>query len=134
MYDNFFKTSLIAILFFLGTFDPVVIIAQSQGDSTNNRVVDSLKNLFNDSKGSERYDLAFQLFVANVDNKDRQELYKYAKEAYEVAKELGDSLRIVKSERAMGYALMKLGDLDQAIKYDDNALRIARRNNYPDQV
>lgn len=127
MYDNFFKTFIIFALAGITTF-------HFTGAEAQNFKRDSLENLYKTAGGEDKYEVAFELFVVNIENEDRQVPYKYAKAAYDIAHQLSDSLKIVTSGRAVGYSLTRIGDLNQAIRYYELVLNIAKRNQHTEQV
>lgn len=127
MYDNFFKALLTTAIFFAAAISSYNCKAQSER-------ADSLRNLLDDARGEQRYDVAFELFILYSGNENPRIPYEYAEHAYEAAKEIGDSLKIVKAGRAVANALTSLGDLNKALGFYEAAYGIAARNGFNDQV
>lgn len=96
------------------------------------RVVDSLKSVLAKASGQQRYDVLFGLFVAHLDKDNPQALY-YAREATTEASRSGDSLGMVKSGRAEGYVLTRLGRNEEAIRIFHRTLDVASRNKFDEQ-
>lgn len=126
MYHNFFKLLSLVVLLSSGACG---IAAQAQ----ENFKIDSLKSALETAEGKPRFDLLFNLFIEFL-NKDNQEALRYSRESFFQASRLGDSLGIVKANRAEGYVLGKLGQGEEGIRVLLSALRIAERNDYQEQV
>ncbi len=94
---------------------------------------DSLKEIYPRSEGRVRSEVAFELFKETVD-KDNEEAVSYAQEAYRLAQTTSDSLFIVRTGRAYGYVLSKLGNNRETIQILKRILAIAERNKYEAQV
>jgi signal transduction histidine kinase len=96
-------------------------------------VVDSIKLLIPQSAGEKRYDLIFQVAyeLFEIDNKQAVD---YSEQAYKLALELGDSLRIVKSGRLSGQLLRRVGRADEAIDRFIQILTVAERNGIRDEL
>lgn len=95
--------------------------------------IDSLKEQFTSSTGKDKYTAAFMLFIQYL-TLDNQEALNYANEALKVAAEIGDSLSLVKANRARGYVLGRLGHGEDGVKSLLVALKIAERNGFTDEV
>ncbi len=94
---------------------------------------DSLKGIYSRSEGQVRSEVAFELFKETVD-KDNEEAVTYAGEAYRLAQQTNDSLFMVRTGRAYGYVLGKLGNNRETIQIFRKILGIAERNRYDVQV
>jgi signal transduction histidine kinase len=125
VYQNFFK------LLTLITLSFSFLVQEAEGQEQSK--IDSLKQVLTSVEGKSKYEVLFGLFVQHLD-KDNQEALKYARESLVQATLIGDSLSIVKANRAEGYALGKIGQNDEGIRVFIRALKIAERNNYADQV
>lgn len=94
--------------------------------------VDSLRSILPRVTGNGRYEvlyrLAYDLF--DVDNKSA---VVYAKEAYDLAYDLGDSLKIVTSGRLTGQIFRRVEQLDVSISILSEVLPIAQRNGLVDE-
>lgn len=91
------------------------------------QAIDSLKKLLPTKVGAERFDVLFNL-SREATSESWTDALKYAEEANELAFEIGDSLKIVKSLRLKGQILRRLEKLDQAISEFDRAYLIANRH------
>lgn len=121
MYQLLFKRIKIILLLCL-----IITYGESLGQLHK---VDSLKALREKSTGKQRfeieYNLAYELF--DVDN---HEALKYARAAYLMSYDYGDSLQIVKAGRLMGQIMRRVDRVDEAIVALTNVLNIAHRNSY----
>ncbi|HZY78970.1 MAG TPA: tetratricopeptide repeat protein [Cyclobacteriaceae bacterium] len=88
--------------------------------------VDSLRQRLQHASGMERYELAFKIAYDMFDV-DNPLASKYAEEAFEIAKDLGDSATIVRSGRIYGQLLWRVGRLQKAIDQMEWTLAIADR-------
>jgi signal transduction histidine kinase len=117
VYQIFYRTSKLILAF---TF--LLINLELIGQST-----DSLKVLLRESSGATRFDILFELargyFFTDID-----EASNYVNQAGELAYDLGDSLRIVKSTRLKAQILRRHDNLEEAIKTFELAYSIANRN------
>lgn len=91
------------------------------------QAIDSLKALLKEKRGPEKFDVLFALSRENVPV-NLNESYSYAEQANELAYEIGDSLRIVKSLRLKAQLLRRLDNLSESTNEYEKALAIARRN------
>jgi signal transduction histidine kinase len=94
--------------------------------------IDSLKTILQDKHGQDRYDvlykLAYDLF--DVDNKEAS---IFAEQAYRLAYDVGDSLKIVTSGRLAGQIFRRTEQLETSIDVLSEVLPIAQRNDYIDE-
>jgi len=95
--------------------------------------IDSLKSLLNEKSGLERCDILYQIAYEYVDFDNALGL-QYATEAFKVAREYDDSLRIVKAGRIKSLAFRRLGKIDSALILSIEILPMAKRNNYIDEL
>jgi signal transduction histidine kinase len=91
------------------------------------QAIDSLKALLEEKGGPEKFDVLFGLSREYVPV-NLNESYNYAGQASELAYEIGDSLRIVKSARLKAQILRRLDNLSESINEYEKALAIAKRN------
>jgi len=89
--------------------------------------VDSLKALIGSSTGTELYQVYYQIGyeLFEVDN---YEAVQYAEQAFNTAKQIGDSAAITRSGRQYGQLLRRVDRLDDAISIFTEVLGIAERN------
>ncbi len=127
MYQNFSVRKCFVLAFVLLQFAPAN--AQSQPALP---FVDSLKALIPLSTGTNKYDLTFKVAYELFDV-NNQEAVLYAKQAYGLSLELGDSLQITKSGRLLGQLLRRVDRLDEAIIQFGSVLSIAERNQFIDE-
>lgn len=98
--------------------------------SQNHSRIDSLARVLeSDIETPARLNSLIELSLEYFDY-DHESCLKYADEAYDLAKELGDSLQIVKSSRIKGQMYRRIGQLDSSIAILDEAYYIAKRNRY----
>jgi len=89
--------------------------------------VDSLKALLDGKLGADKFDILFELSRAYTST-SWDEAFAYSNQANELAYQLGDSFRIVKSCRLNAQILRRLDKLDESIEAFETALSIAERN------
>lgn len=89
--------------------------------------IDSLKALLDGKSGTDKFDILFELSIEYTST-SWDEAFAYSNQANELAYQLEDSFRIVKSCRLNAQILRKLGKLDESIKAFETALSIAERN------
>lgn len=97
--------------------------------SANGQKIDSLKSLLEVSAGGKRCDVLYQIAYEFIDNDNNMGL-RYAKQAFEAAMAIGDSLRIVRAGRIKSMAYRRLGELDSSLVLSIKMLGIADRNGY----
>ena len=108
-------------------------ISQSLCAQSNNRRIDSLRNVLPESAGADRFEILFELFRVSLGN-DLESAKGYAFEANQVAISVKDSLSIVKSFNAIGHIIKEQGYPRLAIPYFEKGLAIAKEKNYLAQV
>jgi len=97
-------------------------------DSTR-QMMDSVKRALPNATGVERYEMTFKV-AYDLFDVENAEAVRYAEDAFGIAKELGDSARIVRSGRIYGQLLRRIGKLDEAIHIMDPLVQIAERQRY----
>jgi tetratricopeptide (TPR) repeat protein len=117
----FYRTMRLRFLLFCLASVPVLVA------SAQNNKVDSLRTLL--SKGDRDYEiifgLAYELFDVN-----NQEALLFAVEANNIAKDVGDSSKIVTSGRITGQLLRRNDKLNESIAILLEVLPIAHRNKF----
>ena len=93
------------------------------------RKIDSLKNRLEESVTSEKLEILNELFKL-YNQVDYKIALGYATEFDLLARQLGDSVKIVEGARKKAYSLMDLGKNDEALNILIDALTIAERNKY----
>ncbi|HEU5292836.1 MAG TPA: tetratricopeptide repeat-containing sensor histidine kinase [Cyclobacteriaceae bacterium] len=96
-------------------------------NESNAQSIDSLKQVLQGSSGANKFDVLFSLSRAST-AVSWDDAFDYANQANELALELSDSLRIVKSYRLKAQILRRLDKLDDAIRTFETAFAIAKRN------
>ena len=95
--------------------------------------IDSLLRVLHLSKNGQKadvfYELAYEYIVVDVD-----EARKYSRASLETARQIGDSLKMVKAGRLLTSAYRRLEMLDSAVLAAENALSIALRNDYREET
>jgi len=77
--------------------------------------IDSLKALISEKFGLERCDILTELAREYVDVDNKLTL-RYSKEALNIARQIGDSLRIVKAARIKSLGYRRLEEMDSSMK------------------
>lgn len=126
MYQNLHVAYKTLLLIIIGCTCSLVVVGQQVYS-------DSLKQELNRSSGEKRFEILKDLFAHYVQN-DFETANEYAEKAYLYAVDIGDSLKMVRAGRMRGYALEKIGRVDESIEVYKNVLGIAQRNNYDDMV
>jgi tetratricopeptide (TPR) repeat protein len=116
------KIALVFTFVFLFT-----IVALSQ-----NQKIDSLKSLLEEKQDCEYIDLLFELTRAYGDI-DHKMCFEYANDAYNLALNAGDTVRIVRGGRLKAQALRRLGNVDSALVLFGKVLVVADRHKYMDE-
>ncbi|MEP2667569.1 MAG: tetratricopeptide repeat-containing sensor histidine kinase [Cyclobacteriaceae bacterium] len=110
----------------------VITLASLQFTFAQTSEIDSLKKTLLLSKGQDRFNVLIELFKKNLTNNYDSALY-YSTLATIQARQIGDSLSIVKAFNAKGWVRMRLG-ISLCIPDFEYALDVARRNGYNEQV
>lgn len=131
------STGSLVYQFYSGTFRhrvlTLVILSCFIGiASAQNPRLDSLKQLLVTSGGAQRADLLYALAYDYIPI-DVNSSLRYSKESYTTAKDIRDSLRMVKAGRIMSSAFRRLDKIDSSVITAQQSLSIAIRNNYPDE-
>jgi signal transduction histidine kinase len=101
---------------------------------SQNSKIDSLRNSLRGSLSSiDQYETLYGLTYELIDV-DNNEALKSAIEAKSVAFKLKDSLKIVRASRLEASALRRLDRITEAISVSSNALGIARRNRFNEEL
>jgi len=95
--------------------------------------IDSLENLIKLKSGSEKFDAIVVLMRTQL-NKNPKTSLELSRQAEILAFLIGDSLRIVKAKYARGFIYRRLDSVSQAIRVLEDALPIAQRNNYNEEL
>jgi signal transduction histidine kinase len=91
--------------------------------------LDSLTDLLSSRKGADKYEVLIQLMQEHYRVNRYEEALKFAREAYNVALQIGDSSKIARGGRSQGVLLVKLERTLEASEILARTLPIARRNN-----
>jgi signal transduction histidine kinase/tetratricopeptide (TPR) repeat protein len=127
VYQNFLNFSKsLALLVSLCLILSASCYAQDQ------KGIDSLTALLSKQTGVDRFDILFELSRSLVDNNNNL-AFEYAEEANVLAKNIGDSLKIVKSGRLCGLLLRRLDRVVDAVTRFEEILPIARRNQFNEE-
>src|SRR5690606_8213490 len=102
----------------------------AQGDLEG---LDSLRSLVRHSAGVQRFDALYELGFRLFEHGDVEEALVQFNRASVAAKELGDSLRIVKSSRVAYQMLKRLDRADEGLDALFTALGIAKRNRFQEE-
>src|SRR5688572_19806781 len=104
-------------------------LCQSQEDQK----IDSLESLLSSESIDERIDILYEL-AYHLANTDYRKGLVYGNQALEIARKLGDSLRIVKAGRIKSYIYRRLNKMDSSLILSWEILPIARRHNYAPEL
>jgi signal transduction histidine kinase len=97
--------------------------------------IDSLKFQLDRTTGAERFDVLYELAYSYITiTPDFNAAYEYSTEALELAKEISDSLRIVKAILVQSSALRRMENFDDASTQARYGLGIAQRNNFKNET
>ncbi len=124
MYLNFIKR-ITLILLFVAVFCPGILYSQGK--------IDSLKSLLKSSRDTARFEILAELFKT-TNRTNFEEALGYANAAYEEAKVIGDTVKIVEAGRMRAYSLDDLGRNAEAIVILNKIILTAQRNQerYPE--
>ena len=130
--DLYYRTPLqyivlrsLLIILVLSFFIPVAAQRQEK--------IDSLKSLLPGKTDEERADIFYELAYEYVDFNDQLGA-QYGEKSFQLAKKIGDSLRMVKAGRIQATAFRRLERLDSAISLGLEILPIASRNHYGKEI
>ena len=117
-------------LFFRVTFlSLLALLAVINSPAQDQAKVDSLRKLLGKGSKTDQFDsmygLGYELF-----DKDNVQAIGYVKDAYKLAREIGDSLRIVKSGTTYGQLMRRFDKLEEAIEITEEMLAIAKRHKF----
>lgn len=90
--------------------------------------IDSLELLLKNAAGPAKHDLLIELLIQHAAT-DNIKALSYAEASRNLAKELGDSLRLIKSQRLMGQLYNRLDRTNEAIDIMTMTLPMAKRLN-----
>ena len=123
MYQINYKLGFLLLAIFIYTG----ICAQTTTSS-----IDSLKSILKEKSGHGRYEILYQL-AYDLFDVDNREASVYARQAYDLAYDVGDSLKIVTSGRLAGQIYRRIEQLETSIDVLKEVLPIAKRNSYEDE-
>ena len=123
MYQINYKLGFLLLAIFISTG----ICAQTTTSS-----IDSLKSILKEKSGHGRYEILYQL-AYDLFDVDNREASVYARQAYDLAYDVGDSLKIVTSGRLAGQIYRRIEQLETSIDVLKEVLPIAKRNSYEDE-
>ena len=103
------------------------------GQDVSSSKIDSLENLIKLKRGPEKFDAIVALMRAQL-NKNPKISLELSGQAEKLALSIGDSLRIVKAKFARGFIYRRLDSVTQSIRVLEDALPIAKRNNYNEEL
>jgi tetratricopeptide (TPR) repeat protein len=118
-------------LYFLLFVQAIILTGFGQNEYVSK--IDSLENLINQKTGTEKFDLIVVLMRTHLSQNPKTSL-ELSRQAESLAFSIGDSLRIVKAKYARGFIYGRLDSVTQSIRVLEDALPIAKRNNYNEQL
>lgn len=89
--------------------------------------IDSLRTVLPNAEGSDRCDVLLLLAYHHI-NTDKNASLTYALRAYDFAKAIGDTFRIVKAGRYLGQAHRRVDNLEESLQSFKDVIKIAERN------
>src|SRR5688572_25300761 len=92
--------------------------------------IDSLRSLLPVKEGIEKADILFQLGRAYFNTNNDSLAASYGQEGYQIARELKDTLMIIKTRRIIASALRRIGHLDSAIRILESLLHLSWKKAY----
>src|SRR5687767_5699503 len=93
------------------------------------RKIDSLKSLLPGDTDLDRADIFYELAYEYVDFIDTLGV-QYGERSFQLAKKIGDSLRMVKAGRIKATAFRRLGEMDSALTLGLRILPMASQKHY----
>ncbi|MEO7989518.1 MAG: tetratricopeptide repeat-containing sensor histidine kinase [Chryseolinea sp.] len=121
---NFLKSTSLSIILSLA-FHMV-------GQAQDKKEIDSLSTLLKEKLGIDRFEPLFNL-SKNLMDVNNENALRYVDEAYELAEQNGDSLKIVMAGRLTSQIYRRLGRLSEAIVLLNEIKPIAKRNQFNDE-
>jgi signal transduction histidine kinase len=94
----------------------------------NGQAIDSLRSVIQSKEGSARFDALFEMSREYFSISNFDSAYLYANQSNDLANELRDSLRIVKSFRLKAQILRRLDKLEESVKFFETSYAIAKRH------
>ena len=95
--------------------------------------MDSLRELIQRASGIDRFDLYYQVGLKHYQKNELDRALEQFQTAHTIAREYGDSLRIVKSVRIQFQMLFRLDRADEGINMLLEALAIAKRGGFKEE-
>jgi signal transduction histidine kinase len=95
--------------------------------------IDSLTNLLHTNSGEDKFEILFAL-SRSLANTNIAISFQYAEDAHILAKNGGDSLKIVRSGRLTGILLRRLGRQNESLQMFEEMLPIAKRNQFTEEL
>jgi signal transduction histidine kinase len=114
-------------------FFALSIFLNGFGQDASSSKIDSLENLIKLKRGPEKFDAIVALMRAELGKNPKISL-ELSGQAEKLALSIGDSLRIVKAKFARGFIYRRLDSVTQSIRVLEDALPIAKRNNYNEEL
>src|SRR5688572_9330415 len=90
---------------------------------------DSLESLLSCQPVEKKIDILYEL-AYHYGNTDYWKAFSYGDQALEIARKIGDSLRIVRAGRIKSSIYRRLNEIDSSLILSSEILPIARRNKY----
>lgn len=114
-------------------FTTLLLLLVSLELFSQNARIDSLNSILEKSTGLPRYDLLVTLMQEYYKLNEYDQALELGREATIVAYEVGDSVKIVQSERRQGQLLNKLDRSKQASEILLKVLPVAKRNDFKEE-
>lgn len=114
-------------------FFALAIFLNGFGQDASQGKIDSLESLIKLKSGAEKFDAMVVLMRAQLSKNPKTSL-ELSQQAETLAFSIGDSLRIVKAKYARGFIYRRLDSASQSIRVLENALPIAKRNNFNEEL
>jgi two-component system sensor histidine kinase/response regulator len=101
--------------------------------SQDQKIIDSLTRLIKNDRSKSDLQIFYELTFEYL-NKDKDSALRYIDEAMKISDSLGDTLKIVRTRRVKAQILRRVGRVTESIKYFSEALPIAVRNGYHEEM
>jgi tetratricopeptide (TPR) repeat protein len=112
---------------------PLVVFLFLSVLSVRGQKIDSLEALLPGATGAARADVLYALAYEYIEV-DNGMAKRLSGQGYQIAKDLNDSLLIVRTGRVFGSALRRTGSLDSALLIYGNVVQIARKKHFRDEL
>ena len=111
----------------------LILLCPVKNYAQSDQSMDSLRELIQRASGIDRFDLYYQVGLKHYQKNELDRALEQFQTAHTIAREYGDSLRIVKSVRIQFQMLFRLDRADEGINMLLEALAIAKRGSFKEE-